>query len=106
MESSNIKSSSASSSPSPQSKCMFLIDGACMHPRIHGDTTPEKCASCDEYSGPSRGVGDAIHDIAELTGISSVMRLVSHATGKDCGCGKRRAALNEVLPFSDRTEQE
>jgi hypothetical protein len=41
-----------------------------------------------------------------MTGIASVVKFVSEATGTDCGCGKRRAALNEALPFSDRTKQE
>ena len=88
------------------SKCILLIDGACMHPTIHGDTTPEKCAACSEYSGPSRGIGDMIHNIAEKTGISTVVKFVSDATGKDCGCAERRAALNEALPFTDKTQQE
>lgn len=64
------------------------------------------CNVCDRYDGPSRGVGDTVAKVAEMTGISSVVKYVSKATGTDCGCGKRRAALNEALPFSDRTEQE
>lgn len=64
------------------------------------------CKVCNRYDGPTRGAGDIVHRVAEKTGISTVVKFVSNATGKDCGCAKRRAALNEALPFSDKTQQE
>jgi hypothetical protein len=42
----------------------------------------------------SKGLGDTIEKITKATGIKKVVDTVSKATGKDCGCGKRKAALN------------
>lgn len=46
-----------------------------------------------------RGLGDAIEAVAEATGVKAVVEKVSKATGKGCGCGKRRDKLNEMVPF-------
>lgn len=48
----------------------------------------------------SRGLGDTIHKITKATGIKKVVDTVSKATGKPCGCGKRRDTLNRVFPYS------
>ncbi len=59
------------------------------------------CARCDRYDGPLRGAGDVIHAAAKATGAAKVVRLV---TGGKCGgCAKRRAALNQAVPFSTDT---
>ena len=42
----------------------------------------------------SKGLGDTIYKITKATGIKKVVDKVSKATGKDCGCGKRRDFLN------------
>jgi len=42
----------------------------------------------------SKGLGDTIEKITKATGIKKVVDTVSKATGKDCGCGKRKEALN------------
>ncbi len=42
----------------------------------------------------AKGLGDTIEKITKATGIKKVVDTVSKATGKDCGCGKRKAALN------------
>tara|TARA_R100001591_G_scaffold118463_1_gene141464 strand:+ start:3512 stop:3697 length:186 start_codon:yes stop_codon:yes gene_type:complete len=42
----------------------------------------------------SRGLGDSIEKFTKATGIKKVVDTVSKATGKDCGCGKRRDFLN------------
>ena len=47
----------------------------------------------------SRGLGDTIEKITKATGIKKVVDTVSKATGKDCGCGKRRDSLNRVFPY-------
>ena len=47
----------------------------------------------------SRGLGDTIEKITKATGIKKVVEAVSEATGKDCGCAKRREALNEKFPY-------
>ena len=44
-----------------------------------------------------RGLGDTIERIAKLTGIKKV---VDKITGeKDCGCNKRKEALNKKFPY-------
>lgn len=41
-----------------------------------------------------KGMGDVIEKITKATGIKKVVDTVSKATGKDCGCDKRKEALN------------
>ena len=48
---------------------------------------------------PSRGLGDTVAKVTRVTGIKSVVDKVSKVTGKDCGCGKRRDALNRMFPY-------
>jgi len=47
----------------------------------------------------ARGLGDFIGKMADVTGIKAVTRRIEAATGKPCGCGERRAALNRMIPF-------
>jgi len=47
----------------------------------------------------SKGLGDTIEKITKATGIKKVVEAVSEATGKDCGCAKRRDALNRAFPY-------
>ncbi len=49
----------------------------------------------------SKGLGDTIEKITEYTGIKKVVETVAKATGKDCGCSKRRDTLNRVFPYSN-----
>ena len=42
----------------------------------------------------SKGLGDTIEKVTKATGIKRVVDAVSEATGKDCGCAKRKEALN------------
>lgn len=44
----------------------------------------------------SKGLGDTIEKITTATGIKKVVEAVA---GKDCGCGKRRDALNRAFPY-------
>ena len=46
------------------------------------------------------GLGDAIEAVTTVTGIKAVTEAVSKATGKDCGCKKRRDKLNKQFPFN------
>lgn len=43
----------------------------------------------------SRGLGDTVEKIAKATGVSKVVEKVV----KDCGCDKRRDALNRMFPY-------
>lgn len=47
----------------------------------------------------SRGLGDTIEKITTRTGIKKVVDTVAKATGKDCGCPKRKENLNKAFPY-------
>jgi hypothetical protein len=47
----------------------------------------------------STGLGDTVEKITKVTGIKAVTEAISKATGKDCGCGKRKETLNRVFPY-------
>ena len=46
-----------------------------------------------------RGLGDAVADLAHMTGMDRVAKFYEKMTGKDCGCEQRRDALNQLLPL-------
>jgi len=46
-----------------------------------------------------KGLGDAVEKVTKATGIKKVVDTVSKATGKDCGCGRRKDSLNLTFPF-------
>lgn len=48
----------------------------------------------------SRGLGDTIDKITTVTGIKKVVTVVTKATNSDCGCGKRKGALNRAVPYN------
>jgi len=47
----------------------------------------------------SRGLGDTVEKITTATGIKKVVDTVAKASGKDCGCNKRKDALNRMFPY-------
>jgi glycerol dehydrogenase-like iron-containing ADH family enzyme len=47
----------------------------------------------------SKGLGDTIAKITEVTGIKKVVDTIAEATGTDCGCSARQEKLNEVFPY-------
>lgn len=50
---------------------------------------------------PSQGFGDTIAKITHAVGLDKVAENVAKALGQeDCGCNKRREALNKILPYS------
>jgi hypothetical protein len=49
----------------------------------------------------SKGLGDTIDKFTTATGIKSVVHKVATAVGKeDCGCNKRKEALNKAFPYN------
>ena len=50
----------------------------------------------------SKGLGDTVAKITKATGIKKVVDKVSEATGKDCGCNKRKKALNRIFPYNTK----
>ena len=53
----------------------------------------------------SKGLGDTIEKITTATGIKKVVETVAKATGKDCGCNKRRDTLNRVFPYQNNNNE-
>ena len=48
----------------------------------------------------SRGLGDSIEKFTKFTGIRSLAHFGAKAMGKkDCGCNKRKEALNKAFPY-------
>ena len=45
------------------------------------------------------GLGDLIEAATEVSGIKAAAEAVAKATGRDCGCGRRKEALNKLVPF-------
>ena len=44
-------------------------------------------------------MGDSIEKVTKATGIKAIVDAASRATGKDCGCGARKKALNKAVPY-------
>ena len=52
------------------------------------------------YMTNSKGLGDTIEKITKATGIKKVVDTVAKATGKDCGCNKRKDNINKMFPYN------
>lgn len=81
-------------------KVRSLEDRICLIGKFKGRPSEDDCGVCEYYSGPSRGLGDKVHKVLKATGIEKVVKSVK----KDCGCGKKRAALNDKFPSKDQTD--
>lgn len=79
--------------------CRNLIDGRCTHAEASAAFGPTPsagvCGVCPHYDGPARGLGDVVEKVARATGVAQVVKVVVKG---DCGCTKRRAALNQAFP--------
>ena len=48
----------------------------------------------------SKGLGDSIAKFTKVTGINTLAQMGAKAIGKkDCGCKKRKEALNKAFPY-------
>tara|TARA_R110002050_G_scaffold5676_1_gene24772 strand:- start:13943 stop:14101 length:159 start_codon:yes stop_codon:yes gene_type:complete len=48
----------------------------------------------------SRGLGDSIEKFTKATGIKTLAEATARLVGKkDCGCNKRKQALNKAVPY-------
>ena len=52
-----------------------------------------------EDTNKPRGLGDTIAQITRATRIKNIVDAYTKATGQDCGCSKRQAKLNKMLPY-------
>jgi hypothetical protein len=51
----------------------------------------------------SKGLGDSIEKFTKVTGIKSFTNyLQSSGMIKDCGCKKRKEALNKAVPYKNK----
>lgn len=67
----------------------------CRGPKQKEDCVPNK----------SRGLGDTIAKIAKKTGVDKLVKGAMSLLGKsDCGCNKRRKALNKAVPYSSENK--
>jgi|TARA_B110000908_G_scaffold126327_1_gene148154 hypothetical protein len=48
----------------------------------------------------SKGLGDSIEKFTKATGIKKIVERAAKASGTDCGCGKRKDALNRAFPYN------
>jgi hypothetical protein len=54
-----------------------------------GRPSPGVCATCDQYQGRPRGLGDVVHTVIKSTGLDRL-------APEGCGCSKRRNWLNSL----------
>ena len=55
------------------------------------------------HTGLSRGLGDSIARFTRSTGIHNLAQISAKALGKkDCGCNKRKEALNKAFPYKNK----
>jgi hypothetical protein len=51
----------------------------------------------------SKGLGDSVEKFMKTTGIHSLVQIGAKAVGKkDCGCSKRKEALNKAFPYNKK----
>lgn len=53
----------------------------------------------------SKGLGDTIEKLTTVTGVKKVVEFVAKVAEKDCGCAKRRDALNRVFPYNNEIKK-
>tara|TARA_R110002020_G_scaffold398439_1_gene608466 strand:+ start:82 stop:249 length:168 start_codon:yes stop_codon:yes gene_type:complete len=53
-------------------------------------------------SNKSKGLGDTIANVTEITGIKKMIDTIAEKTGKPCGCAKRQNKLNEYFPYKNK----
>tara|TARA_R110001592_G_scaffold38421_1_gene126687 strand:+ start:125 stop:394 length:270 start_codon:yes stop_codon:yes gene_type:complete len=74
----------------------------CLIGNFNSRPSPDDCASCSDYQGKDRGLGDKVSRVLESTGVARVARAWSPKGS--CGCGKRRAALNKAFPSKEESD--
>ncbi len=79
--------------------CLHIRPGPrCVLEVATPDCLPAACETCEHYRGPSRGLGDVVAKVAQVTGVAAAVKAFA---GEGCGCGQRRAALNRAMPFRE-----
>lgn len=47
-----------------------------------------------------QGLGDAVADFTQLTGLNHLAETYEQITGKDCGCAARQEKLNQLFSLN------
>ena len=56
---------------------------------------------------PAEGLGDTIAKLTHALGLDVVADKVANLLGEeDCGCERRREALNEMFPYNNNQKQD
>ena len=61
-----------------------------------GSISPSRPLAISEW----RGAGDMVEFLARKLGLAALTKWLEKATGKTCGCERRRAWLNQRFPFA------
>lgn len=54
----------------------------------------------------SKGLGDTIAKITEVTGIKKIVDTANEILGTECNCSRRQEALNNIFPYKNTTPQQ
>jgi len=79
--------------------CKNWNNDRCSLDLFGGTPSPGVCFGCDQYKGPPRGAGDLFEIATTVTGVKSIVKAATKATGKSCNCSARKAGMNRALPF-------
>ncbi len=79
-------------------KCACLVDGRDLIEHAEaGD-----CPLGKHAVPPARGLGDSIARAFTALGADRIVKALERATGRPCGCKRRQAKLNELLPYEKK----
>ena len=54
------------------------------------------CEGCKKFEPNGVGLGDVVEKVISVATLGTAKRIARKAAGGDCGCSKRRAALNRA----------
>ena len=55
-----------------------------------------RCHHCELYEPSGLGLGDVVEKTISIATLGTAKRIATRVTRRDCGCAKRRAALNRA----------
>jgi hypothetical protein len=84
------------------SDCGTLAGGCCALARFGGRPSLGTCAGCiSRGENQPLGAGDTIAAALNVTGVGvAAKKVIEAVTGKPCGCAKRQATLNRLMPHT------
>lgn len=61
----------------------------------------------EQIKKPDQGLGDTVARFTAITRIDKLAKRIAEAVGaKDCGCTERKQLLNEMFPYTQKTQSE